>query len=324
MLSALFIEHLVAGPRLRILRFEEVSSKVQSISPVNAGDGISLITIAETTENLAIFGSGHNPARTRVFYDPETGEIVEADIAINPHPLGADGTLLQFSTDGTPGTYDLESTLMHEIGHFLGLDHSNVIGSTMQPHQGLNGTYRLPAFTERTLSEDDRSRVLSLYGSTEGMREGMSAIEGKLTNSSLGGYPVPLQGAHVWVEESGSGRVVASGTTSANGNYRIESIPAGQYRVLTEYVDGPTATEVSSGSVAMNSWESCELRRSARKRLFAASNSATVCVCAQTQRPGSTLLWYRRKVGHPFLSLVSWERMAIFQQRLCPLKPGRN
>ena len=229
------------------IRFDIVSSKVQSISPVNAGDGISLITIAETTENLAIFGSGHNPARTRVFYDSETGGIVESDIAINPHPLEADGTPLQFSTDGTPGTYDLESTVMHEIGHFLGLDHSNVIGSTMQPHQGLNGTYKLPAFTERTLSEDDRSRVLSLYGSTEGM----SAIEGKLTNSVLGGYPVPLQGAHVWVEEIVSGRVLASGTTSASGNYRIESIPAGQYRVLSEYID-PTAAEVSSASGGMN------------------------------------------------------------------------
>ena len=101
------------------IRFEEVSSKVQSISPVNGGDGISLITIAETAENLAIFGRGHNPGRTRVFFDPETGEIVEADIAINPQPTGVDGTPLQFSTDGTPRTYDLESTLMHEIGHFL-------------------------------------------------------------------------------------------------------------------------------------------------------------------------------------------------------------
>ncbi|MBA2525768.1 MAG: matrixin family metalloprotease, partial [Pyrinomonadaceae bacterium] len=230
------------------IRFEEVSSKAQSISPASGGDGISLITIAETAENLAIFGRGHNPARTRVFYDSETGEIVEADIVINPHPTEADGTLLQFSTDGTPGTYDLESTITHELGHFLGLDHSNVIGSTMQAHQGVNGIYKLPAFTERTLSEDDRTRVHTLYGSSEGL----SAIEGKLTNSSLGGALVPLQRAHVWVEESGSGRVVASGITSANGNYRIESIPPGHYRVLTEYLEGPVASEVPSGSVSVN------------------------------------------------------------------------
>jgi hypothetical protein len=272
------------------IRFEEVSSKVQSISPASGGDGLSLITIADSAENLAIFGRGHNPARTRVFYDPETGEIVEADIAINPHPIGADGTLLHFSTDGTPGTYDLESTLMHEIGHFLGLDHSNVIGSTMQAHQGVNGTYKLPAFTERTLSEDDRSRVLSLYGSSEGM----STIEGKLTNSSLGGHPVPLQAAHVWVEESGSGRVVASGITSANGNYRIESIPAGQYRVLIEYVDGPIGSEVSLGSLAMNpgipnrgqrAFRSIELRNRVRLRADATTRVNFVIVPPQSGPP---------------------------------------
>jgi hypothetical protein len=272
------------------IRFEEVSSKVQSISPVSGADGINLITIAETPENLAIFGRGENPARTRVFYDPDTGEIVEADIAINPHPIGADGTLLQFSTDGTPGTYDLESTLMHEIGHFLGLDHSNVIGSTMQAHQGVNGTYKLPAFTERTLSEDDRTRVLSLYGSPEGM----SAIEGKLTNSSLGGPPVPLQGAHVWIEESGSGRVVASGVTSANGNYRIESIPPGQYRVLTEYVDAPIATDDASGSMAMNvgnptrgqrAFRSVELRNRVRLRPDATTRVNFVIVPPQSGPP---------------------------------------
>lgn len=272
------------------IRFEEVSSKVQSISPVSGGDGINLITIAETAENLAIFGRGHNPARTRVFYDPETGEIVEADIVINPHPIGADTTLLQFSTDGTPGTYDLESTLMHEIGHFLGLDHSNVIGSTMQAHQGVNGTYKLPAFTERTLSEDDRTRVLSLYGSSEGL----SAIEGKLTNSWLGGPPVPLHGAHVWVEESDSGRVVASGITSANGNYRIESIPVGQYRVLTEYLDALVATEVSSGSLAMNpanptraqrAFRSVELRNRVRLRADATTRINFVMVPPQSGPP---------------------------------------
>lgn len=227
---------------------------------MSGGDGISLITIAETPENLAILGRGNNPARTRVFYDPETGEIVEADIAINPHPIGEDDTPLQFSTDGTPGTYDLESTLMHEIGHFLGLDHSNVIGSTMQARQGVNGTYKLPAFTERTLSEDDRSRVLSLYGSADGM----STIEGKLTNSSLGGSPVPVEGAHVWVEESGSGRVVASGTTSASGNYRIENIPAGQHRVLTEYVAGSVTAEDPSGSLAINRGNPARAQRAFR------------------------------------------------------------
>ena len=195
----------------------------------------------------------------------------------------------------------------------------------MQAHQGLNGTYKLPAFTERTLSEDDRSRVLSLYGSTEGMKEGMSAIEGKLTNSSLGDYPVPLQGAHVWVEESSSGRVVASGTTSANGNYRIESIPAGYYRVLTEYLDGATTMEGSPGSLATSlanpgntsnltrgqrPFRSVELRNRVRLRADATTRINFVMVPPHGEPPSLS----PRLLG----------ANGIFRQRLCPQKPARN
>src|SRR6185503_2243303 len=138
-------------------------SQATSVSPADAGDGISLLTIATTPENEA-FNSAAATGRTRVFFDPETGNIAEADISINPRPKADDGTELQFSTDGTPGTYDLEATFTHEIGHLLGLDHSAVLSSTMQARQAYNGTFGLPALTERTLSEDDRQKVLSLYG----------------------------------------------------------------------------------------------------------------------------------------------------------------
>lgn len=212
--------------------FVEITSKAQSVSPTDSGDGISLITVAPTAENLSLFGEGNTTARTRVFYDPETGDISEADIVINPFPYSEDGQSIQFSTDGSPGTYDLESTLAHEIGHLLGLNHSHVIGATMQASQALNGTYGLPAITQRTLSEADRAAARSLYGA----REKVGSIDGKILNS-IDGNLLPATAAHVWIEDLVSGRVIADSLTTAGGRFSISGVPPGNYRAMVEYLD---------------------------------------------------------------------------------------
>ncbi len=210
-----------------------LASNHQSISPSSGGDGISLITIAPTLENLAAFSEGNNTARTRLFFDPETGEISEADIVINPFPYAADGTPLLFSTDGARGTYDLESTLAHEIGHLLGLGHSSVLGSTMQASQGLNGTYGLAATTERSLSDVDRVAVLDVYGPCTGY----GSTEGRIL-SSVDGRLLPVSVAHVWLEDLSSGRVIGSGRTDSSGTFRIGCLPPASYRAMVEYLDG--------------------------------------------------------------------------------------
>ena len=202
-------------------------SSATSISPADAGDRISLITIASTPENDA-FNSETTTGRTRVFFDPETGNIAEADISINPRPRAEDGTQLQFSTDGTAGTYDLEATFTHEIGHLLGLDHSAVLSSTMQSRQAFNGTFGLPAMTERTLSEDDRQKVHSLYGS----KLNLGRIEGRLVDNRTQGVLTPLNGVQVWAESVTNGRVIASDITAADGTYKLEGLEPGQYRVI--------------------------------------------------------------------------------------------
>src|SRR5215217_5067293 len=111
----------------------------------------------EISLSTSLFSPGAN-------IKPDSDVIVAADISINPRPRAEDGAELQFSTDGTPGTYDLEATFTHEIGHFLGLDHSILLSSTMQGRQSINGTFGLPALTGRTLSEEDRQKIRNLYG----------------------------------------------------------------------------------------------------------------------------------------------------------------
>ena len=198
-----------------------------SVSPAEGGDGVSLITIADTPEN-EFFNSDSTTGRTRVFYDSQTGYIAEADISINPRPRSEDGAELQFSTDGTPGTYDLEATFTHEIGHLLGLDHSAVLASTMQSRQAFNGTFGLPAMTERTLSEDDRQKIRGLYG--PGQRLGR--IEGRLVDNRTPGLLTPLAGVNVWAENVNTGRVMASDVTAEDGTYDLQGLAAGQYRVI--------------------------------------------------------------------------------------------
>ena len=188
------------------INFVEVPSKLQSISSAHRPDGVNLITIAATSENLAILGNDDSPARTRVFYDADSGEISEADIVINPYLYSVAGEPIEFSTDGTPGTYDLQSTLTHEIGHLLGLNHSNVVGATMNATQALNGTFGLPALSERTLSESDIAAVKSIYGSP---RE-TGSVEGRILSNQQGNL-LPAARAHVWLEDAASGRVMASG-----------------------------------------------------------------------------------------------------------------
>ena len=209
------------------INFIVVWSASASVSPADAGDGVSLITIADTNENQA-FNSDATAGRTRVFFDPETGMIAEADVSINPSPRTDTGTEIQFSTDGTPGTYDLEATFTHEIGHLLGLDHSAVIGSTMQGRQAFNGTFGLPALTERTLSEDDRQKIRSLYGP----KLKLGRIEGKLADNRTPGVLVPLTGVNVWAESITTGKVVASDVSADDGSYKLEGLSPGQYRVL--------------------------------------------------------------------------------------------
>jgi len=206
------------------VQFFETSSTLQTISPANAADHVNLITVS--AENTGAFNSEDNPGRTRVFSDA-SGGITEADIALNPNVL--------FSTDGTFGTYDLESTFTHEIGHLLGLEHSAIIGATMQPRQAMNGLFGLPAFTQRSLSSDDIAGARALYGS----RAGTGSLSGRLVTDSFGGQSQPVFGANVFAEEPATGRVIAGSITLHSGDYRIDGIPAGTYRVIGQGLNGP-------------------------------------------------------------------------------------
>jgi hypothetical protein len=205
------------------IEFVETSTDRQNVSPSGAaGDGTSLITIAPSAENVLLFSKDPDQvaATTRLFYSGR-GFITEADIVLNPYQ--------QFSTDGTFGTYDLESTITHEIGHLLGLEHSTVIGSTMHESFGKNGVYGLQHFAARSLSASDIAAVRAIYGS-RGNVECCGQVSGKLLFSS-GKF---VKAAEVWLEDAVTGDVETKTLSTIDGTFRFEGIATGSYKVFAQ------------------------------------------------------------------------------------------
>jgi len=206
------------------IKFQVSWTDKLAVSPTGkSGDGVSLVTIAQTPENLLLFGGDAETvsARTRIFFNRK-GFITEADIVLNPYE--------QFSTDGAIGTFDFEATLTHEIGHLLGLDHSSVTGATMHEHQGRNGVYNLPGFSSRTLAEDDLAGIRALYGANTADENCCGAITGKLTSAN----GKPAKDFQVWAEDAESGRVIAGVLSNVDGNFRIEGLQGGQYKIYAQ------------------------------------------------------------------------------------------
>ncbi len=215
------------------IEFKIIWSDNQSVSAAgNVGDGISLITIAQTPENLLLFGSdaAETAARTRIFFN-RRGAITEADIVLNPYS--------QFSTDESIGSFDLEATITHEIGHLLGLEHSSIVGAAMYEHQGKNGIYSLPNTAPRSLAEDDVAGIRTIYGAKMPEENCCGTISGKILLSS-GKIAADYQ---IWAEEAASGRVSAGVETFSGGKFKIEGLTAGKYRLYAQDLTGGYSTE---------------------------------------------------------------------------------
>lgn len=221
-------------------------SELQSVSPSGmVGDGISLLTIAQTPENVLFFANdpGAESAKTRVFYN-RRGFITEADIVLNP--------LQQFSTDGTFGTFDLESALTHEIGHLLGLRHAGVLGATMSETLPTNGMFGFADFGFRSLAETDISAIRELYGVKTGDETCCAAITGKLSLEMAR----PTRNLRVWAENNETGQVIAQVDVASDGSFRIGGMPQGAYALFWQKKDTSASAIGSLGLVKLESGES--------------------------------------------------------------------
>lgn len=89
-------------------------------------------------------------ALTTVSYEVSTGEIYDADIEIN-------GQVREYVTSAPEDGTDLQSILTHEVGHFLGLAHSD------DPMSVMRERYTPVQENLRVLSDDDIAGICTIY-----------------------------------------------------------------------------------------------------------------------------------------------------------------
>lgn len=139
--------------------------------------------------------------------------IVDSDIEFNPS--------VTFSTTATTPTssFDLQSIATHEIGHFLGMDHSGLASSIMFAFGDSGGV------PQRTLSTDDAIGIGSVYPSAN-FAGATGTLSGNVTLNGSG-----ILAAHIVVMSTPSGLTAADALTNADGSYSLDVAP-GQYQVI--------------------------------------------------------------------------------------------
>ncbi|HSY49043.1 MAG TPA: matrixin family metalloprotease [Thermoanaerobaculia bacterium] len=181
-------------------------------------DGRNTVSMADD-----LFADQKFIALTTNWYD-DSGRILEADIQIDPTAVS--------------GGYNLQQLVEHEMGHVLGLDHSAVLSSVMYPYIGTGTTI--------ALDSDDRVAISTAYAKTKPAAG--ATLEGRVYGDSGGIFAAQV------VAVNDSGEPVATALSDKNGNFSLQGVPDGNYRVYAEPLDGPFNIQNLSGA-----WQSAKV-----------------------------------------------------------------
>jgi MYXO-CTERM domain-containing protein len=140
------VECATGTATLAFTELADVSCNKAEYNP--SGQNANLILFQDYKWNYT--GEFNTLGKTTVTYDSATGEILDADIELN-HAFN------ELTTNDTHVVYDLQSILTHEIGHFIGLDHSSDPYATMTPG------YQQGSIELRTIEPDDVAGVCTIY-----------------------------------------------------------------------------------------------------------------------------------------------------------------
>ncbi|MEO8427163.1 MAG: carboxypeptidase regulatory-like domain-containing protein [Verrucomicrobiota bacterium] len=205
-----------------LLKFED-AGLVTGVTDVNNVDNQNVIFWKRDGTSYFVNGELDNffgaLALTYVStFDDNT--IAEVDTIIN-------GTDYSWFTDFNAGntfSYFIEASVLHEIGHLIGLAHSPVGGATMLT-RGATGVN-----TQAGLSADEIAAALFLYPKS-GVRATLAMLRGRVTING-----VAVVGAVITAENS-AGNVGGGTVTRADGRYELPALPPGNYLVRATPLD---------------------------------------------------------------------------------------
>jgi hypothetical protein len=216
----------------------------------------SNLPVDVTTANYATylgnstFGDGINP----VVYDTD-GSITDLMLGVgaNANVLGFAGSAYGYSPcqyvegraviNGKIGVSDATMTtvLTHELGHFIGLDHTQLDGAQGLATANYPLMYPIAYRTNAGLHEDDVAAITALYPDAT-----VNSTYGTLTGTFVTAGGVPVGGANIWAQNTTTGAlfsVVSDTMAQGNGSFRLLLTP-GTYTLHAEAI----ATEFTGGS----------------------------------------------------------------------------
>jgi hypothetical protein len=203
------------------------------------------------------------------------GQILDADTLFRNDGQATFATPSGLASVQGAGAYDLESLLIHELGHWFALDHSGVWRSIMFPFAPPPGQFLgdrpTPQAPDGPLADDDRTGIRSLYPDPDDALD-MGAIRGQVLPAnpfalalepapSLGTTVTGIFGAQVVAVDAATGAVIA-GTLSGwscnpasppvqfDGSFNIERLPVGHsYLIYAEPLTGVATPDDFSGAL---------------------------------------------------------------------------
>jgi len=198
----------------------------------------------------------------------QVGQILDADIYFDPSDSS-----VTFATPAAltanPKAYDMQSLMIHELGHTLGFSHSAVLAAMMYPFAPAPGTFSGSRPTaqqpDAPLGDDDRAGLRVLYPNpTDTVNLG--SIAGHILPANPLSLPLSppgvtgVFGTHVVAVDSASGAVIAAtlggwscsgaGPAQFDGSYQISHLPLGHsYQVYAEPLDNTVLPSLISPAI---------------------------------------------------------------------------